>query len=244
MPMIAVQGIRGGVGATSLAVGLGWALAALGEKVMLVDACRDNLLALHLNQHFAERTGAMAAYLKHEPWYDSAFQFQDRLDFLPFGDVSEDMVMAQATTPDFFRRAQFEPLLSRGGYDWVIFDLPASALLDAWPLLGELDFRALVVTADANCHIRLSSMTPPEKTQYCLNLFSANDPIQQDLSLLWQNRFAASFLPLICHADSAMAEALMMKQPVGMWKPDSLIADELNTWANWCLLHLKAGVHA
>lgn len=38
MPMIGIQGIRGELGTTSLAAGLGWALSQLGERVMLVDA--------------------------------------------------------------------------------------------------------------------------------------------------------------------------------------------------------------
>lgn len=37
MPLIALQGVRGGTGATSLCAALGWALTALGESVLLID---------------------------------------------------------------------------------------------------------------------------------------------------------------------------------------------------------------
>ena len=81
MPMIGIQGIRGGVGTTSLAAGLGWALSQLGERVMLVDACRDNQLCLHFNQKLYEQQGSMFAYLQQQVWYEAAFHFSEGLDF-------------------------------------------------------------------------------------------------------------------------------------------------------------------
>lgn len=49
MPVIAMQGIRGGVGATSLTAGLSWALEQLGEPVLSIDFSADNLLRFHFN---------------------------------------------------------------------------------------------------------------------------------------------------------------------------------------------------
>lgn len=48
MPQIALQGVRGGVGTTSLCAGLGWALAALGERVLLIDGSPVSQLGVHL----------------------------------------------------------------------------------------------------------------------------------------------------------------------------------------------------
>ncbi len=102
MPMIGIQGIRGGVGTTSLAAGLGWALSQLGERVMLVDACRDNQLCLHFNQKLYEQQGSMFAYLQQQVWYEAAFHFSEGLDFLPYGDTAADSKAAQNYVPIFF----------------------------------------------------------------------------------------------------------------------------------------------
>lgn len=44
MAILGLQGIRGGVGTTSIAASLAWALQLLGETVLVVDASPDNML--------------------------------------------------------------------------------------------------------------------------------------------------------------------------------------------------------
>lgn len=82
-------------------------------------------------------------------------------------------------------------------YDWVIFDLPSLSVNDDWVLFDELDLRMLVSVADANCHIRLSSLASSANTRYVLNQFDPSDLIQQDLSLLWRHQYADKLLPFI-----------------------------------------------
>ena len=42
MAVLGLQGVRGGVGTTSITAALGWALQILGESVLVIDACPDN----------------------------------------------------------------------------------------------------------------------------------------------------------------------------------------------------------
>ena len=49
MAILGLQGIRGGVGTTSIAAALGWSLQVLGESVLVIDACPDNLLRMSFN---------------------------------------------------------------------------------------------------------------------------------------------------------------------------------------------------
>lgn len=44
MAILGLQGIRGGVGTTSITAALAWALQLLGETVLVVDASPDNML--------------------------------------------------------------------------------------------------------------------------------------------------------------------------------------------------------
>lgn len=60
MPVIALQGLRGGMGTTSVTAALAWALQQLGESVLAIDFTPDNLLRLHFNTPF-ELTRGWAA---------------------------------------------------------------------------------------------------------------------------------------------------------------------------------------
>ena len=44
MAVLGLQGGRGGVGTTTITAALAWSLQMLGENVLVVDACPDNLL--------------------------------------------------------------------------------------------------------------------------------------------------------------------------------------------------------
>ena len=44
MAVLGLQGVRGGVGTTTITAALAWSLQMLGENVLVVDASPDNLL--------------------------------------------------------------------------------------------------------------------------------------------------------------------------------------------------------
>ena len=52
MAVLGLQGVRGGVGTTTITAALAWSLQMLGENVLVVDACPDNLLRLSFNVDF------------------------------------------------------------------------------------------------------------------------------------------------------------------------------------------------
>ena len=57
MAVLGLQGVRGGVGTTTITAALAWSLQMLGENVLVVDACPDNLLRLSFNVDFTHRQG-------------------------------------------------------------------------------------------------------------------------------------------------------------------------------------------
>ncbi|TIU38972.1 MAG: cell division protein, partial [Mesorhizobium sp.] len=52
MAILGLQGVRGGVGTTSVTAALAWSLQLLGESVLVIDACADNLLRMSFNVDF------------------------------------------------------------------------------------------------------------------------------------------------------------------------------------------------
>jgi len=237
MALMALQGIRGGVGTSSLCAGLGWALSALGEQVLLIDGSPVSQLGMHFNLPVQAEQGWMQALCHGGDWLHSAQRYPQGPDLLPYGQLS---ASASAAVQDSTIAA---PLLAalpalRGRYGWIIFDLPAESAPWHTALYAQLDGLLGVITPDANCHLRLSQQRFPAATRFLINQFNANSRLQQDLHQLWMASLNP-LIPLLIHRDEALAEALMMKQPVGEYRPHALVSEELTTLANWLLLHLK-----
>ncbi|WP_411904868.1 cellulose synthase operon protein YhjQ/BcsQ, partial [Salmonella enterica] len=53
MALLGLQGVRGGVGTTSLTAAPAWRLQILGDNVLDIDATPDNLLRRSFNVYFA-----------------------------------------------------------------------------------------------------------------------------------------------------------------------------------------------
>src|SRR5690606_29221773 len=88
MAILGLQGIRGGVGTTSVTAALGWSLHMLGEAVLIVDACPDNLLRLSYNVDFTQPAGWARALLDGQDWRDAGQRYTSQLDLLPFGQLT------------------------------------------------------------------------------------------------------------------------------------------------------------
>lgn len=232
MISLSLQGVRGGVGVTSLLAAMGHALHALGERVILVDLCPENLLRLHFNLAVSESGGWARAMLDGQPWHEQAWEIEPGLCILPYGKVStsEQRVVEQklASSPGLWaeRTAQL-----RDQYDWALLDLPQR--LPGHTAASNCDIKIQVVEADASCHILLEQQ--PSNRLLLVNRHDPASRLQSDLLLLWRERFAARLVPLIIHRDEAMREALAFKAPVGLHAPQSLVANELLTLATWCL---------
>lgn len=88
MAILGLQGIRGGVGTTSIAAALGWSLQVLGESVLVIDACPDNLLRMSFNVDYGVSDGWARALLDGRDWRDTAQRYTSQLDILPFGQLT------------------------------------------------------------------------------------------------------------------------------------------------------------
>lgn len=239
MSIIGLQGIRGGVGTTSITAGLAWALHQQGEQVLIVDMCQSNQLFLHFNGAMNWANGWARAQLDQQPWQQAALRYAQGLDLLPFGPLSlaEYQQWQQHHSPlTWFN--DLATLINNGKYDWILLDIPANAPASFSPCFSCLDGLLTVVTADANNHIRLHQRARQEKEYLLLNQLASNSRLQQDLQQYWRQHLP-NILPLAIHRDEAMAEALAVKQPTGEYSPLSLTADELKVLAVWCLAHFN-----
>lgn len=216
MITVALQGIRGGVGTTSIVAGLALAAWRQGTRVLAVDLCPDNQLPLHFGRPHDEACGWGLLADPVNSWRSAIYCWRPGLDLLAQAGV------AGPLSVDWLSAVE--------GYDLVLLDLPA----DMTPVAST---RLLtVVNADANAHTRLYRHVFVPHEDVVVTQFTSRRALQQDLLGLW-GEGGIPLLSIRLHRDEAMAEAMAAKLPVGEYAPDSLIAHELDALARWCLSH-------
>lgn len=242
MAIIGLQGIRGGVGTTSVAAALGWSLQFLGEPVLVVGAAPDNLLRLFYNVAFSRPEGWARAMHDGEAWQHAAWRYTPYLDILPFGQLT------QAESSQFLSQTQnvgrftdaLAALKASGRYRWILVDMPRGFTTYALRTLAALDHVITVARPDANCHVRLHQQALPQGAHLLVNGFQSTSRMQDDIWQLWLQSQKA-LIPIVIHQDEAMTECAGAKQPLGEYQPHALAAEEVMTLANWCLLNFAGG---
>ncbi|EJL5208330.1 cellulose biosynthesis protein BcsQ [Salmonella enterica] len=238
MAILGLQGVRGGVGTTSLTAALAWALQILGENVLVIDASPDNLLRMSFNVDFVHQGGWARSLLDGQDWRDAGLRYTSQLDLLPFGQLTaqerENPQAWQETLGEI--GSAIQALKASGRYSWILLDLPYGAS----PLTGQLvslcDHTLAIAQVDANCHIRLHQQALPAGAHILINDLRIGSQLQDDLYQVWLQS-QRRLLPIVIHRDEEMAECMASKQPLGEYRSDSLAAEEVLTLANWCLLH-------
>ena len=228
MAILGLQGVRGGVGTTSLTAALAWALQILGENVLVIDASPDNLLRMSFNVDFVHQGGWARSLLDGQDWRDAGLRYTSQLDLLPFG---------QLTSQEWENpQAWQEALKASGRYSWILLDLPYGESPLTRQLVSLCDHTLAIAQVDANCHIRLHQQALPAGAHILINDLRIGSQLQDDLYQVWLQS-QRRLLPIVIHRDEAMAECMASKQPLGEYRSDSLAAEEVLTLANWCLLH-------
>ncbi|EAW2711666.1 cellulose biosynthesis protein BcsQ [Salmonella enterica] len=238
MAILGLQGVRGGVGTTSLTAALAWALQILGENVLVIDASPDNLLRMSFNVDFVHQGGWARSLLDGQDWRDAGLRYTSQLDLLPFGQLTaqerENPQAWQETLGEI--GSAIQALKASGRYSWILLDLPYGALPLTRQLVGLCDHTLAIAQVDANCHIRLHQQALPAGAYILINDLRIGSQLQDDLYQVWLQS-QRRLLPIVIHRDEAMAECMASKQPLGEYRSDSLAAEEVLTLANWCLLH-------
>lgn len=238
MAILGLQGVRGGVGTTSLTAALAWALQILGENVLVIDASPDNLLRMSFNVDFVHQGGWARSLLDGQDWRDAGLRYTSQLDLLPFGQLTaqerENPQAWQETLGEI--GSAIQALKASGRYSWILLDLPYGALPLTRQLVSLCDHTLAIAQVDANCHIRLHQQALLAGAYILINDLRIGSQLQDDLYQVWLQS-QRRLLPIVIHRDEAMAECMASKQPLGEYRSDSLAAEEVLTLANWCLLH-------
>lgn len=239
MAIIGLQGLRGGTGTTSITAALAWALQKLGESVLVIDASSDNMLRLFFDVKISRSEGWAHATLNNQNWQESGWRYTPNLDILPFGSLNSSEIQTAYSDPNLCDRFnEYVTILKNSQrYKWILVDLPAlfPGMSPSW--MKNIDNRIVVAQPDSNGLLRVSQRLPDEESYLLVNGLQTGSQLQDDIYQVWLFT-QQKMIPVVFHADEAMAESCAMKKPVGEYSPHALTAEEATTLANWCLANL------
>ncbi len=182
MAILGLQGVRGGVGTTSLTAALAWALQILGENVLVIDASPDNLLRMSFNVDFVHQGGWARSLLDGQDWRDAGLRYTSQLDLLPFGQLTsqewENPQAWQETLGEI--GSAIQALKASGRYSWILLDLPYGESPLTRQLVSLCDHTLAIAQVDANCHIRLHQQALPAGAHILINDLRIGSQLQDD----------------------------------------------------------------
>ncbi|WP_459614924.1 cellulose biosynthesis protein BcsQ [Bordetella sp. 2513F-2] len=226
MSSVALHGLRGGVGATSAAAALAYAMHSLGQRVVALDLSAQDLLRLHFNVSWADARGWASAAAAGRPWHADAYTVLPGLHLLPHGSPPD---TADPAPDPATWRARLGELSAH--YDWVVLDLPAGPQGAA--LLGLADLDLCLAEADPACAALLARRSAREAPHLLISRYDPASPLQRDIRLVWQHEYER-LVPSVLHRDESVLEALAHKMPVGQYRLGSQGAQDALSLAAWC----------
>lgn len=230
---IALWGLRGGVGTTSVTAMLADVLSRSGGSVLAVDMNPADMLRLHFGVPYGDERG-WASTGTAPFWHQQTVTVSPSLTMLPYGYHRT----ARACHPDIAARgdsfwADYYPVLTQM-YQWVLFDLPPGG--NAYPHVRDASDLSLVVTGvDMASHILLEQAALPADAWILVNGLDPSRRLSSDILLAWrQSPHGAHLVPVWLHHDQHVHEAFAHKIPATARMTGSSAERDMTQLMQWC----------
>lgn len=225
-PVLTVFSLAGGVGKTSLVASLGRALAARGERVLLVDTCSFGLL----------------------PFYFGAREIKPGVVRTFSGGASDPAIRVvtleaerESSESEWLRRE-----VARGAQDAsrVLIDVTTGSAATLRQALRLSPMVLVPVAPDMASVVTLQSVEAFFRNQeglsgkmlqpwYVLNQFDASSPLQLDVREVLRQQLGERLLPFAVHRSTAVSEALAEGMTVIDYAPNSPAAEDIMNLVTW-----------
>jgi len=230
-PAMAVFSLAGGVGKTSLVATLGRALAARGERVLLVDTAAFGLLPFFFGAT-DQRPGKLRTFSPPGVSSDAPVQMVT-IDPEGLGPEQGGQESLSGEIAKFSR-----------GASRVIVDLATASGATTRRIMRMAPLVLVPVVPDMNSVVSVSSIDAffehnsiqagkPALPYYVLNQFDATLPLHLDVREVLREQLADRLLPFALRRAPAMSEALAEGMTVMDYAPGSGLAEDFATLAGW-----------
>lgn len=230
---------KGGVGKTTLAANLAFALQRQGIKVSAIDFDSQNALRLHFGLPLKQAEGYVTQSVHTAHWQQLVHETESGVRLLPYGQTSREQ---QRVFDAFLQehpeqiRAQLTPMLNKHNAV-VMVDLPPgpSCALDA--ILPLSPIMIVVLHADGSSLSTLPQLQDNSffggeapRTFYIINQLDRRSRLNRDVSQFLEEQLGASLLGMV-HRDEAAPEAGMEQQSIFQYAPSSAAAKDIENIA-------------
>lgn len=250
MKRIIITGLRGGVGATTVAANLIQSLVALEQSAHVIDMRPENLMRLHFALDLSTTDGWAKRWLSGESWKNAAYISSGDLPFVPYGALTVDEIdsVTQRLTELPHGLLDVFPSQPEVADEWQLILLPSVNELNHryTALLDSADMVLCVINAD------IQNYTYSQQSAFfqCFNqrhhpyfLINGYQPLSEnsvDLSLVFKQELAEQCLPMLLHHDTSIPDACSQLRNVIQYAPHSQISQGFNELAFWLLTHFSA----
>jgi cellulose synthase operon protein YhjQ len=252
---IVVQGVKGGVGTTTVSAHLAAALSDLGHQVYVFDFCRQNSLGLYFGLSFNETKGLAVQLSSGGDWQDAIFQSFSGIRFFPFGaafDLDLNAQLEQFFLSNPMWLTEHCQLLQAQHSDtqpiYCIIDAPRYPNGIADTAIAAADLVLDVMLPDAAsyaCMIKRHAydmecgVTEKNNTQrrYLLNGYSPTLELERDICDLLQTDIGELILPVAIHQDEHIKESIAQKQNAYEGALASQARRDFTLLATWTLAY-------
>ncbi|QOL16435.1 cellulose biosynthesis protein BcsQ [Dickeya dianthicola] len=238
MPLVCVCSPKGGVGKTTVAANLAYALARGGSKVLAIDFDVQNALRLHFGVPLGDERGYVAKSDDAADWSQSILTTDDNIFVLPYGSVTEDQRLT------FEHNLVSDPLFLKRGLSTVM-NYPGLVIVADFPPGSSPALKAMTDLADLHLMVMMAdtaslSLMPfiennkltgqhlNRKKGYYLLLNQTDNrrTISSQVSSFVQQRMPDKLIGSV-HRDESVAEANASQRSIFDFSPVSAAAFDI-----------------
>lgn len=216
MTMICVGSLKGGVGKTTLAANLAYAIQRLGHKVIAIDFDSQNSLRLHFGMALADSAGHATECGEHADWSRLVQQSESGVRYLPYGRVSRSQICSYDQLLRSDPSILVKRLASFAHQTEAVFiaDLPPgfSAALQALSGLNPIMINVLLPDgASLSLLPEIESgmfynEDAGQRNYFVLNQVDVRSQLNREVTQFLNERLGSSLLGIV-HRDEAVPEA-------------------------------------
>ncbi len=235
-------GLAGGVGVTTVAAQLAYAMATQRQAVLAMDLSPDNSLASHLGLGLSENDGFARRILQNEDWKDANYRNPQLIDFVPFGRLTpqqdQDFNRWIEARPDWLQTelGSLEILPSTT----VVFDcarmstsLQAQAVCISDQVIMVVDTGLAALTRLRQVEENIRRLSPRPKIHALLNSFDSALRLDRDVLAVIRAECADLAIRVVLHRDEGLREAYAQRGDIFSKAPSSQAARDFLSLAIW-----------